>query len=333
MAANKILTIAIPTCNRPDKLKRIVTRINDEVTKFELEGDVGVLISDNSDIRSEESFNHLSMCVKYHWNEENIGFDKNLIQCVSHSTTKYVWLFGDDDIIEHGVLPTILEYLRTHSPELVVLKFRQFNGVHIFCAGTEQTQFIESVDYDEIVKTILLTGKLTSFLLNKSLAISNMKSLERFVGTGWMHQILAAESMLNSAEARMHYLRKDCAYSIEEEVKALEWTPLAFRMGSQVVEHPFFSCFNGLESRYIKEYSSNLIKQELILLLYGLSGYWKVKDLSAYKYYLKTIKYSYYEKLPLRYVILYFSLRLRIYKIFLPVLFVMNKFKRSSNAT
>jgi hypothetical protein len=61
-----------------------------------------------------------------------------------------------------------------------------------------------------------------------------------------------------------------------------------------------------------------MIKSELMLLLYGLTGYWKVKDRDSYVKYLKSISYADYSGLGFKYIAVYLGLRLRLYKIILP---------------
>ena len=48
--------------------------------------------------------------------------------------------------------------------------------------------------------------------------------------------------------------------------------------------------------------STNLIKSELLVLLYGLSGYWRVKDRNSYVEYLKSTTYSDFSGLGVRYI-------------------------------
>jgi glycosyltransferase involved in cell wall biosynthesis len=322
-----ILTIAIPTYNRAEKLIRILGLIQDEITKINLSKDIEILVSDNSGKKFEGIHELIEQPIKYIWNVTNVGYDRNVINCVSNSSAKYVWLFGDDDILESGILGEVIEHLKVKSPVLAILKFGQFNISNSLECMPQVKMWHELSDANEMSKLILESAKLTNYVIRRDLAVHKLLDLEVYIGTGWMHQILALESLHNSVSPGIHYFNTVCASALKSESEALEWPPLAYRKGSEVLAHPFFSSRIGLQSPFIKNHSTNLIKSELLVLLYGLSGYWKVKDRNSYVEYLKSTTYSDYSVLGVRYMAMYILLRLRLYKVILPALNMWLAFK------
>ena len=96
MTKKPFFSIAIPTYKRPHDLKlAIKSFLVQDFTDFE------IVISDNSDNKISEkvckSFNDKR--IKYSRNKSNIGFARNLYKAIKRASGKYVFLFGDDDLV------------------------------------------------------------------------------------------------------------------------------------------------------------------------------------------------------------------------------------------
>ena len=119
----KILTIAIPTYNRGEILKKSIERLLSEIEG--LEDKVDILISDNnSDDNTKkiiEAFLDNGVDLIYNRNDENLGMDGNFIYCFENARSKYVWLLGDDDLIKMNELKYIIGLLENHEPGLIHL--------------------------------------------------------------------------------------------------------------------------------------------------------------------------------------------------------------------
>ncbi len=96
MTKKPFFSIAIPTYNRPDDLKSAIKSLL--MQNF---ADFEIVISDNSDNKISEkvckSFNDKR--IKYSRNKSNIGFARNLYKAIKRTSGKYVFLFGDDDLV------------------------------------------------------------------------------------------------------------------------------------------------------------------------------------------------------------------------------------------
>jgi glycosyltransferase involved in cell wall biosynthesis len=90
---------------------------------WQLEGNE-ILISDNSDkleVREANIKTALQYGIVYKYNGENIGAEKNYIECVKWAKGDYVWLLGDDDIIVGSLIQNLYQHLRDGVYGLMIL--------------------------------------------------------------------------------------------------------------------------------------------------------------------------------------------------------------------
>lgn len=121
---NRLLTIAIPTFNRHDFLEKQFVWLEKAIKGFESECEI--LISDNCSTDNtpqliEEWQSHFSatpfVCNR---NSVNTGLMRNFAYCLKTPKTKYVWVLGDDDVIQDGTLDYVINNLKQH-PDLSLL--------------------------------------------------------------------------------------------------------------------------------------------------------------------------------------------------------------------
>ena len=118
-----ILSICIPTYNRAAYLRQCLDSILSSVRGFEK--DIEIIISDNAsedetgkianEYRSVHSFIH------YHKNETNV-FGQNFYIAASIAKGDYIWLFGDDDLMEPHAVRVVLEKIKKNY-NLVVCNY------------------------------------------------------------------------------------------------------------------------------------------------------------------------------------------------------------------
>ena len=110
----KILTIGIPTFNRPEKLRDCL-----ESVLIQAQDDVEILVCDNSENNlSKEIVDELNKKYKYkttihyHKNETNVGIDRNFYNLVKYGTGEYIEWLSDDDELLPGAVKRIVDCLR-----------------------------------------------------------------------------------------------------------------------------------------------------------------------------------------------------------------------------
>jgi abequosyltransferase len=117
-----LLTIAVPTYNRSGNLDLLLRLL---APQLKGESRVELLISDNCSpddtTRVVEGYMERGLACHYIRNETNIGPDLNFLQCYNVASGKYLWIFGDDDVVLPGSLATILGYIEERDFDLVYL--------------------------------------------------------------------------------------------------------------------------------------------------------------------------------------------------------------------
>ena len=132
-----LLTIGIPTYNRPDKLEKCLNSVLKQATH-----DIEILVSDNSDSNdSKELVSRLNTKfnykIKYIKNEFNIGLDRNFYNLVKCASGKYLqWLSDDDELID-GAIKIIVNKIKKQNSDPVFfflnpIGFVEQNGERIW---------------------------------------------------------------------------------------------------------------------------------------------------------------------------------------------------------
>jgi abequosyltransferase len=128
-----LLTIAIPTFNRATYLDTCLRRIAEELNLLEVDKRklVKVYISNNA-----STDNTATVIANYELrktcdfesvhNSENIGAERNVVQCYKLSSSQYVWILGDDDVILPGALDEILNVLLQKNVDILYLNHYWF---------------------------------------------------------------------------------------------------------------------------------------------------------------------------------------------------------------
>jgi|GEM_PF-568943 len=120
-----LLTIAIPTFNRAKYLEELLGSIVPQIDRANRKVErVQLLISDNCSLdgtpKIVNAFSNGRPWLVYHRNEVNVGGDANFLLCIERSFGKYVWLFGDDDLISDNGVSRVLRVLERQSPALLI---------------------------------------------------------------------------------------------------------------------------------------------------------------------------------------------------------------------
>ena len=114
----KLLSICIPTWNRALFLKECLDSIVCQFTDPEIYKQVEIVISDNASTDNTEGivkvFQQKWNNIKYSKNNENIGFDRNILNVVNKSQGEYCWFLGDDDMLFENALKTVIDKFITY---------------------------------------------------------------------------------------------------------------------------------------------------------------------------------------------------------------------------
>lgn len=122
-----LISIVIPSNNRTDLLGQAIHSI---ISETGWDSNCELCISDNS--TGDETFTFIN--TRYDRNPQIVyrrsldapSLDENVNMAISMARGEYVWVFGDDDLIEVNFLAKLISYLKTSAPDIVILNSSSF---------------------------------------------------------------------------------------------------------------------------------------------------------------------------------------------------------------
>lgn len=148
-----ILSICLPTYNRVYEIERQLKFINSEIGQ---RLDVEIVVTDNSTNEDTkmiiDAYNKSNDLLRYYKNSKNIGLVNNVIKAVNLCKGEYVWVLGDDDKLEEGVLDYIINNIKKNSDIGVIFLNHSFFGTNIIHDNPlfEKGNFYKSINEDFI---------------------------------------------------------------------------------------------------------------------------------------------------------------------------------------
>ncbi len=192
-----LLTIAIPTFNRAGWLDLCLSQIAKQAPA--LGRQVEILVSNNNSTDNTDDivnrYVSSGLAITYIRNAENIGSDRNLLQCFKRSSGKYVLVMGDDDVILDNALGKIVRILEKGDYGVVFLNSYGFTDD--FLAEQPKARSRGHKVYAKVDEFISKAGYLLTFIsvniVNRKLVDEGL--LEQLVNTnlvqlGWVFSAL-----------------------------------------------------------------------------------------------------------------------------------------------
>ena len=109
-----LLSICIPTYNRPEYLKNCLTSICAQKSK-----DFEVCISDNAsniDIyKIIKPFKKIK--IRYRRNKKNMGLAMNVYNVALMAKGEFIWFLGDDDLVTNGSIIYLLKLIKRNKKD------------------------------------------------------------------------------------------------------------------------------------------------------------------------------------------------------------------------
>jgi len=249
-----MLTIAIPTYNRADKVKRLLSVIREEVFSSRLQDRVAVIVSNNASTDKTHSvlsqFLNCGLKLEYYRQPDNLGFDRNLRFLYMQATTKYVWFMADDDLPLQGAVAKIVSALEMYDPDVLLFSFIQPPG-----------STVRQFDYPEpihlvtnpvtAIEHIRRYPKLSIHIMRKvSFRDSQWQALDEHLGGGWYYMPLAFSVLESSGSPRLAIISEQLA-TCDEDYNKFNFKQNIFLEMYKVFNHPF-----------VLKYLPKLVKKE-----------------------------------------------------------------------
>lgn len=171
------LTLAIPTFNRSEYLEKMLSSIYYNISNRQ---NIEILIVDNcstdftKDVVERFKIKHN---ITYVRNDLNIGPDENFKKCISLAKSKYVWIFGDDDILFENSLDDIIDLiLKSSEFGLMHLRAKNFkDDFELLNFSPSKIEFQIIKDKKKFIKLVHTNITfITANILNKDILLDNI---------------------------------------------------------------------------------------------------------------------------------------------------------------
>lgn len=203
-APDKLLTISIPTYNREPYLDLCLSQFWKQIQPFQ--DQIEFIVSDNCSTDNTpaivQKYIEKGFEIKYIRNEINLGADGNFEQCFRLATSKYFWLFCDDDFILNDSIKPIIELLKSNDFGNVYLEKIGFidkpeeliNNVYPF-----NFRIYKNLE-DFLIKVNIQTTFASGTIINKSILYNNLDS-KKYYGTSLVHVNWNINTLILSKES------------------------------------------------------------------------------------------------------------------------------------
>lgn len=156
-----LLTVAIPTYNRPGPLKHTLdVLVSSRSDKFEI-----LICDDSSDQRVRDlvtNYQEKFSKIRYVHNKVNLGFNANVAQLYELTNTPYVWFLCDDDTIFEDSVSKIISTLEAYQPTVCIFNCSWVNSYGIesiagVCKDRSYKNLDEFDSYDVLMRMTFLS--------------------------------------------------------------------------------------------------------------------------------------------------------------------------------
>ena len=194
-----LLTIAIPTYNRKNLLKRALDSIVPQ-----LNPKIEVLVSDNaSDDGTDKMMGKNFPMIRYIKNDVNMGADYNFLQCYREARGKYIVLFGSDDRLADGALVYLTDFLEKNDCDWVFVNYRYYDVTkkEVYIKNSERikcySQMQDILTYDGNLFMKYANHGVTYMSANivKRQLLLEVSRPEQFIGTFFIHTYIMLEAV------------------------------------------------------------------------------------------------------------------------------------------
>ncbi|CAJ1820651.1 hypothetical protein FNBNMHLP_01419 [Aeromonas jandaei] len=198
MLSKPVLTIAIPTYNRLDKISEQVRLILPQ-----LDEQVKLIVYDNCSKPSVAGCFSTDELMKFTIvrNRVNVGADANIARTFENCETKWLWTLSDDDLIKPDALKTVLDALKDNTERAFIC----FAGSSTNVLPFETTCFNSLASYFKSKTVYSACFTMSCCIYNISILNKNLlyyyDNLSSMVGT----LILVIKSMQENSHASFYY--------------------------------------------------------------------------------------------------------------------------------
>jgi abequosyltransferase len=192
------LSICIPTFNRAAFLAQTLACIIDQLS----EG-CEIVVSDNASTDNTEAVvlesSRRCESIRYHKQQTNTGFDRNLDRAVDLARGEFCWLMPDDDRLKPGAVQAVLQAMRDDVSLITLnVEFRDLSLSRVIqrgALGYTSDKVYEPDDLDSLYLEVgTLHGYVGSIVMRRSVWLD--RNRERYFGSGWIYLAMIYQARL-----------------------------------------------------------------------------------------------------------------------------------------
>lgn len=251
-----LLSICIPTYNRKERIKKIITDLISVDIK-----EIEIVISDNA---SNDGTHKLikefkDSRIKYYRNQKNVGMDANFLLVIKRARGEFIFLLMDEDKVELKTIPWIIKKIKENKnisqlcgsigdkrPRYegdydVALKVtkdkpRKFEDIlmqrYLFNKNYSRDDIRFKFEkkyykcgYKSLIKLLFHYPHGSGIVLRKK--VLDLHSAKKYVGISFMHQVLIAQTLIKgdtlSTSKIFAYFGKEQFESCQDLFKGKQW--------------------------------------------------------------------------------------------------------------
>jgi glycosyltransferase involved in cell wall biosynthesis len=188
-----LLSIVILSYNRPKQLERILNNLeglNSSDVNVIIKDDLSPKIDEIQEI-FEKYKKSLGIELSLHVNEDNLGYDSNLLDAFSVSSSEYVFLLSDDDYIKSNMILSTIKYIKETRFDFY---FCPYDNNGYTCRDVCEEK---NIDFDEVeLSTLVYNSILFSGLTYRRDAVVKLLKDEVFLATCIYTQIYLSLNLI-----------------------------------------------------------------------------------------------------------------------------------------
>lgn len=185
------ISVCIPTFNRCGDL---TVTINDLLRAYGNSEEVEIIICDNASTDGTSgylsSINSIYNNLTITFQNENYGFDKNLLDCYMLARGEYVHFLGDDDLINYDAFGDLINILKSDMPDIIISNYEIHTNNRV-CSALN----IPKKQFERIEDLFSYIGHYTTFMsaitLKKDYKINDFI---KYDGLKFMHIAILLET-------------------------------------------------------------------------------------------------------------------------------------------
>lgn len=297
MQGKPLLSICIPSYNRPQELIRLLESVDiKDAEKIEI-----VICEDYAPKREEvraavEQFSKASEYqIHYVENEVNMGYDKNLKECIKKAHGTWIMYMGDDDVFVPEIMNEYLKFLEEHEELGYILRSSQAlheDGSIENFKYYEDTKFFEP-GFDAYVQLFRKSVFISGFAFKREYALKDLT--DRFDGSLLYQLYILAEICMEHPSA---YYGNPITRSIDggipyfgsSETEKDLYTPGTITVDNSVnFIKKFYVITEFMDEKYHIN-STDYVKRDMSKYSYPILSIQRKKGIKEFKQYHKQLK-------------------------------------------